>query len=121
MSADCIFCKIIAGEIPGKVVYRDDDYIVFFDVNPKATLHLLICPIEHSATVQESRPEIVAGAVAVVQSLAKQLGIEDNYSLQINNGADAGQIEFHLHIHLMSHSKTGAEKARALAEAQHSS
>lgn len=117
MSADCIFCRIITGEIPGKLVYRDDSYVVFFDVNPKAALHLLICPLEHTETLQDSDPEIVAGAIRVIQKLAAQLGIEDNYALQINNGEESGQIVFHLHIHLLSHDEEAVDKARALVDA----
>ncbi len=115
MSADCIFCKIIAGKIPGKIVYRDDNYIVFFDVNPKAALHLLICPVEHTETFQQADPELIAGATEVIQNLARELSIENNYAIQINNGADSGQIVFHLHLHMMSHDTEAVEKATSLA------
>ncbi|MBN4057039.1 HIT domain-containing protein [bacterium AH-315-J21] len=114
MSADCIFCKIIAGEIPSQVVHRDDSYVVFFDIEPKAALHLLICPIAHTNAFQQTPPEIIAGATSVIQNLAKKLNIENNYSLQINNGANAGQIVFHLHIHLLSSDKNANEKAKTL-------
>lgn len=113
-SSNCLFCKIIAGEIPGKFVYRDDNFVAFRDVNPKAPVHLLVCPIAHSETFQVSAPETMAGATSVIQEIARRLGIEDEYTLQINNGAKSGQIVFHLHIHLMSQSTAGATTLQRL-------
>ena len=114
MEKDCIFCKIIAGEIPGSFVHRDEEFVVFLDINPKAPVHLLIVPTVHSETFQSSEPEVVKRAAALIQELARKLGIEDNYSLEINNGADSGQIVFHLHIHLLSRSAAGAKRVKEL-------
>lgn len=110
MSVDCLFCRIIAGDIPGKFVYRSEDFVVFKDINPKAPVHLLICPTAHSDTFQNSDPAIMAAATSVVQEIASNLGIEDEYTLLINNGEKSGQIVFHLHIHLMSNSTEAAAK-----------
>lgn len=116
MSADCLFCKIINGDIPGKFVYRSEDFVAFNDINPKAPVHILICPRSHTDTFQTSDPAIMAAATSVVQEIAANLGIEDEYTLQINNGAKSGQIVFHLHIHLMSGSTEAAAKIKKILE-----
>lgn len=114
MSAECLFCKIVRGEIPGKFIHKEKDFVVFLDINPKAPVHLLICPTTHTDTFQSSDPETLKRATTLIQSLAERLGITDNYTLQINNGAESGQIVFHLHIHLLSGSRAAAEKVREL-------
>ncbi|MCH9032191.1 MAG: HIT domain-containing protein [candidate division Zixibacteria bacterium] len=106
---DCLFCKIIAGEIPGKFVYEDDGFVAFRDINPKANVHLLICPRDHSHSFQKTSPDVMPGLTRAIQKIASALKIEDNYSLQINNGAKSGQIVFHLHVHLFSSSTEAAE------------
>ena len=116
MSADCLFCKIIDGDIPGKFIYRSEDFVAFNDINPKAPVHILICPRSHTDTFQTSDPAIMAAATTVVQEIAANLGIEDEYTLQINNGAKSGQIVFHLHIHLMSGSAEAAAKIQKILE-----
>ncbi len=113
---NCIFCKIIAGDIPGKIVYRDEQYVAFLDVNPKAPLHILVCPIEHTDNFQQTKPDVIAGATKVIQTLATQLGIADNYTLQINNGESSGQEVFHLHIHLLSRDIESVDEALAMTE-----
>lgn len=116
MSEECLFCKIIAGEIPAKFVYRSENFVAFKDINPKAPVHILICPTAHWDTFQTAEPSIMAAATSVVQEIAANLGIEDEYTLQINNGAKAGQIVFHLHIHLMSGSTQAAAKIEKVLE-----
>ena len=101
----CIFCKIIAGEIPGKFVHRDDDVVVIEDVNPQAPKHLLVMPVKHVPTYAEfvgfESPELVAQLFSV----AGQLGREQSASgfrAVINTGVDGGQTVDHLHIHVLA-------------------
>lgn len=114
MSSDCLFCKIIAGEIPGKFLHQDSEFVVFLDINPKAPVHLLICPTAHYDKYQDSDPEVLARATMLIQDIARKLEIEDNYTIQINNGAKSGQIVFHLHLHLLSSSSTAADRVAEL-------
>lgn len=108
--SECVFCKIIAGELPGRFVYRDDDIVVFHDIAPKAPVHVLAVPVKHieSVRVLEQHDEVMIGKMfRIIQSTAKEQGIESNgYRLVINNGKGAGQIVDHLHIHLLGGWKT---------------
>jgi histidine triad (HIT) family protein len=103
--ADCIFCKIISGELPSPIIYRDKDVIVFPDINPVAPVHLMVIPIKHIASLVDMKDIDAALAgkmVAVANKVAKEQGLAKNgYRLIINSGADAGQLVQHLHIHLM--------------------
>jgi histidine triad (HIT) family protein len=102
---DCIFCKIISGEIPSKFIYKDRDVVVFADINPVAPVHLLVVPVKHIASLADMKDADTALAgkmVAVAIKVAKEQGLANNgYRLTINSGADAGQLVQHLHIHLM--------------------
>ena len=102
---DCLFCKIAAGEIPAKVVYRDDEIVAFEDINPQAPTHLLIIPQKHIATLNDLHDEDCDVAGSIVQRaamLAKQLNIaKDGYRLVFNTNAGAGQSVFHIHAHLL--------------------
>ena len=102
---DCIFCKIISGEIPSKIIYRDKDVVVFPDINPVAPVHLLVVPVKHIATLATMTDvdTLLAGKmVAAANKVAKEQGLAKNgYRLTINCGADAGQLVQHLHIHLI--------------------
>ena len=101
---DCIFCKVIAGELPGKFAYQDDDLVVIHDINPKAQVHLLLIPREHVATVsdlRDSHQNVGGKLLLVARDVAKKLGVTDGYRLVVNNGADSGQIVPHLHMHLL--------------------
>jgi histidine triad (HIT) family protein len=104
-NADCIFCKIITGEIPSKILYKDKDVVIFPDINPAAPVHLLVVPIKHItslATMTESDAPLVGKMVAAANKVARAQGLADKgYRLTINSGADAGQLVQHLHIHLM--------------------
>lgn len=102
---DCIFCKIIAGEIPSKKVYADDQVTAFYDINPAAPVHVLIVPNVHIAMVNdmtEDHKELVGHMVLKAKEIASQEGIaESGYRLILNNGSDGGQEVFHLHLHLL--------------------
>lgn len=99
----CIFCKIIAGEIPSRKRYEDDEMIVFEDIEPKAKIHLLCVPKEHFAYLSEAGgKEALLGRMLVkIASLQKELGLEDGYRLVVNQGENAGQTVKHLHIHIL--------------------
>lgn len=101
----CIFCKIIKGESPANFVYRDEDMVVFHDIHPSAPVHVLIVPIEHIESVnalEEKHSYIISKMMLKAKEIAKTLGICDSgYRLVINVGSGAGQIIFHLHIHLI--------------------
>ena len=102
---DCLFCKIIAGEIPSAKVYEDETVYAFKDINPMAPVHVLIIPKNHIDSVNGITAEnsaVVAHIYEVAAKLAKELGIaEDGYRVVTNCGANAGQTVFHLHFHLL--------------------
>jgi histidine triad (HIT) family protein len=102
---DCIFCRIINGEIPSKIIYQDEDILAFPDINPATPVHLLIIPrkhIESLAAMTDSETPLVGKMVKAANIIARQQGIaEKGYRLTINSGKDAGQIVPHLHMHLM--------------------
>jgi len=109
--SDCIFCKIIAGEIPSKQVYKDDLVTAFYDINPVAPVHVLIVPNEHIPSVnevQESHEAILGRMFTVAKKIAAEHGIaERGYRLVVNTGAEGGQEVFHLHMHLLGGRKLG--------------
>ena len=102
---NCIFCKIIAGEIPSKIVYRDEDVIVFPDINPVAPVHLMVVSVKHIASLAamaDADTPLVGKMVRAANKVAREQGLsEKGYRLTINSGADAGQLVPHLHMHLM--------------------
>ena len=102
---DCIFCKIIAGQIPSDVIYTDDKVVAFSDINPMAPVHLLIIPREHILSlndVTEQQTTLVGHMVQVAKQLAKQQGIATKgYRVVINTGSQGGQVVQHLHMHLL--------------------
>ncbi len=101
---NCIFCKIIAGEIPSAKVYEDEEILIFKDIEPKAKIHLLCVHKEHFAflsELNEKRSALVGRTLAKIASLAPSLGLENGYRLVINQGESAGQTVFHLHIHVL--------------------
>lgn len=102
---DCIFCKIVARELPSNIVYEDEDVLGFHDIQPQAPVHLLFIPKKHVASMNEMGEEDwpLLGKLhkAAVQT-AKQMGLsESGYRLINNCGKDAGQVVFHLHYHLL--------------------
>ncbi len=104
-NTDCIFCKISSGEIPSQILYQDEDVVVFPDVRPLTPVHLLVIPRKHITSLAEMAGDetpIIGKMVKVANQVAREQGIsESGYRLTINSGADAGQVVFHLHMHLM--------------------
>ena len=101
---NCIFCKIIAGDIPSPRLYEDDKIIVIRDIEPKAKLHYLCIPKTHFALfseMDEEKAEIVKYCFEKIPELSKELGLEDGYRIIINQGVNGGQTVPHLHIHLL--------------------
>ena len=109
--ADCIFCKIARGELDAEVVHDEDDILAFKDINGKAPVHILVVPRQHVANLEEigALPESVVKRMFEVASVvAEKLGVtEGGYAVRINNGRDAGQEVFHLHLHVMGGTKLG--------------
>ena len=103
--ADCIFCKIAAGEIAAEVVHDEDDVLAFEDINGKAPVHLLVIPRQHVANVEEIgelSDSVVKRLFEVSSAVAEKAGIaESGYAVRVNNGPDARQEVFHLHLHVM--------------------
>ena len=102
--ADCLFCRIAAGEIPSDKVYEDKKVLVFRDIDPKAPTHLLVIPKEHVASCGAITPEnspLVAYLFEVIAKVTEQLGIRE-FRVVSNCGATAGQSVFHLHFHVLA-------------------
>lgn len=102
--SDCLFCKIIAGQIPSKKVYEDDRVFAIEDINPQAPTHVLLIPKKHIVGLKEAGPED-AEILGYLQLVAARLGrehqIEDGYRTVYNVGPRSGQSVFHLHLHLL--------------------
>jgi histidine triad (HIT) family protein len=105
MAEECIFCKIVAGEVPSDIVYQDEDFLAFRDVLPKAPTHVLIIPKTHitsAAELTEGQDELVGRLVIIAKNLAEKEGIaRKGYRLVINCGPEGGQVVPHLHLHLI--------------------
>ena len=107
---NCLFCKIIAGDIPATKMYEDADMIIIKDIDPKAKNHFLCIPKSHFkllAEMTDEQSEQVRKCLKKIPTLQKELGLENGYRLVINQGDDAGQTVFHLHIHILSGQKMG--------------
>lgn len=101
---DCLFCKILAGEVPSDNVYEDDKMVVFKDLYPKAEVHLLAIPRVHISSLNEvtdEHDEIMAHMIKQLPRIAKEQGLDDGFRTIINTGEGGGQIIFHLHMHLL--------------------
>ncbi len=101
---DCIFCKIIAGEIPSTKVYEDETVYAFRDINPQAPTHILVIPKAHIASVNELNADnsaVVAHIFEVIPQIAAAEGLTGGYRVVSNCGPDAGQTVFHLHFHIL--------------------
>ena len=106
---DCIFCKIIAGEIPSNKVYEDDTVLAFRDIEPKAPVHILVVPKKHitgAADVQSEDGEVIGHIFRVIAQVADQQGLTD-FRVVTNNGAGAGQTVPHLHFHSLAGRQLG--------------
>ena len=101
---NCLFCKIIAGEIPSKKVYEDEDLYAFHDINPQAPTHVLVCPKRHIDRVvhmEAGDEELIGKVVFRAKEIAKELKVTEGFRLVFNNGAPAGQSVWHVHVHLL--------------------
>lgn len=102
---DCIFCKIVKGEIPSKKIYEDDKVYAFYDINPEAPVHFLVIPKEHIASanmLNEENVGIVSHIFLVINKLVNELGIADKgYRIVNNTGEDGGQSVHHIHFHVL--------------------
>lgn len=101
---NCVFCRILAGEIPATKVYEDEDMLVFRDIEPKAEVHLLAIPKDHFKLLSEmngDRAEILNRMLIKIPQIAADNGCANGYRLVINQGEDAGQTVFHLHVHIL--------------------
>ncbi len=106
MMSDCIFCKIVAGEIPAQLVYEDERTVAFRDINAQAPTHVLVIPRAHVASLTEAAErgerELLGDVLAAAAEVAAQEGLrEGGYRTVINTGAGAGQSVFHLHAHVL--------------------
>jgi histidine triad (HIT) family protein len=104
--SDCIFCRIVKGEIPAKEVARSVGAVAFHDLNPQAPVHLLVVPVTHfdnaAATDSDEGERVLAGTLRLAVQVARQLGLADSgYRLVMNVGAQGGQSVAHLHLHLL--------------------
>lgn len=102
---NCIFCTIMKGEIPSAKMYEDDNMIIIRDIEPKAEKHYLMIPKRHYkliADMTDSDGQIFSDCLRKIPSLEKELGLEGGYRLIINQGDNAGQTVFHLHVHILA-------------------
>lgn len=102
--SECLFCRIAEGEIPADVVWRDDRVVAFRDIDPKAPVHVLVIPVEHHANIAEvaaSDPALAGAVLDAVAKIAQAEGLDGNYRVVFNTGAQAGQSVFHAHAHVL--------------------
>lgn len=105
---DCLFCRIIGGEIPSSKVYEDDKILAFNDINPEAPVHILIVPKVHISSmndVNEDNSRYVAAIFEKIPEIAKAAGLDGGYRVISNCGEDGGQSVMHLHFHLLGGTK----------------
>lgn len=106
MSADCIFCKIIKGEIPSAKIYEDQDFYAFKDINPVAPFHVLLIPKIHKSSLNdffETDTELLGSLLLTAKNIAIENRLnESGYRTVINTGIESGQTVFHLHLHIIS-------------------
>ncbi len=105
MLDDCLFCKIIAGEIPSNKVYSDDELYAFHDINPAAPQHILLIPKKHLTNIHSANEEdaaLLGKLLLKANQIARDQGLaKDGYRYVINSGRDGGQTVFHLHLHIL--------------------
>ncbi len=110
--ADCVFCRIVAGQIPTEFLYQDDQVVAFRDIHPAAPTHILVVPRRHIPDLRSgdaARPELWASIIQTIQRLAAEEGISaEGFRTVINTGVKAGQSVFHLHVHLLGGKEYGA-------------
>lgn len=99
---ECIFCRIVSGEVPAKVLYRDDHAVAISDLDPKAPFHALVMPRTHVARLSELEDGALGGhLLQAVRRVARDAGYADDFRVVVNNGASAGQSVWHLHLHVL--------------------
>lgn len=111
MSEECLFCKIIAGEVPSTTVYEDDAVYAFRDINPMAPTHVLVVPRSHIAGLDEVQTEhvdLLGRMLLAANVIAQQEGLSQGHRVFINTGPHAGQVVFHLHLHLIGGERLGS-------------
>jgi len=104
MATDCLFCKIIAGQLPATVVYRDDRVVAIRDIHPVAPTHVLVMPVRHMDSIAVAElpdADLIAALQLAAIQVAAQEGLKNGYRLVINTGRDGGQTVGHLHVHLI--------------------
>ena len=105
MSEDCLFCKLISGEIPATEVYRDDDIFAFEDINPIAPTHILVIPIKHLSDIKSANQddqELIGKMLLIANQIATEKGLaEGGFRYVINTGKNGGQTVYHLHLHII--------------------
>jgi histidine triad (HIT) family protein len=104
--ADCLFCKIVAGEIPAKIVKRSEEALAFRDVDPRAPVHVLVIPTKHVSAVRDAKgaegERLLGGLLAFAAEVATEEGLDrDGYRIVTNTGRNAGQSVDHLHLHVL--------------------
>ena len=109
---DCIFCRIVAGEIPAKIAKRTPDAVAFYDLNPQAPTHILVVPTTHLAAGRDARGEdgirLLGRTLAFAFEVATELGLDaGGYRVVTNTGSDGGQSVFHLHFHVLGGRRMG--------------
>ncbi|MDR3395170.1 MAG: histidine triad nucleotide-binding protein [Parasulfuritortus sp.] len=105
---DCIFCKIVAGEIPSKKVYEDDEVLAFHDINPAAPVHFMIIPKRHVKSLEAcdtSHQDVLGKILLLAPKLAREQGLSDGFKTVINTGVGGGQLVMHLHVHVLGGGK----------------
>lgn len=111
MTADCLFCKIIAGDIPATVVHDGERVLAFRDINPQARVHVLVVPKQHhedAAALAAADPQLLADVITASAEVAKAEGIADSgYRFVFNTGDDAGRTVFHAHLHVLGGEQLG--------------
>jgi histidine triad (HIT) family protein len=104
MDPNCIFCKIVAGAIPSKKVFEDDDVLAFHDISPLAPVHFMIIPKKHIASLAEAAPEdapVLGKILAIAGRLAREQGSPDGFRTIVNTGKIGRQDVYHLHVHII--------------------
>ena len=106
MSSDpnCIFCKIVAGQIPSKKAYEDEELLAFHDINPWAPVHVLIIPKQHIPTMydtDDTHAGLLGRMMALAPKLMRELGVSDGFRIVVNTGRNGGQEVYHVHMHVM--------------------
>ncbi len=105
---DCLFCKIISGEIPSTKLYEDDLIYAFADIDPQAPVHFLVVPKKHIASLDDAQPEdaeLLAHILLKIKDIAKEQGITNGYRVALNIGEDGGQAVQHMHFHVLGKRK----------------